>query len=209
MRKSWLWLGGGVLVMWLGWTVLMSLPQIVLGYLGMPWRVVSAASVDEVTISPSRAIPVGGAPGMQVTLVHENGGEKVYAVIFKKGDEVLSGLTDFAIQNHVGDAHFTGIGAVSGATTGWLDLSAKVYRGTVTKEQVEVLSLTGDIATFQGKPVVHGHVVLGRRDGSTVGGHLWEAKVNPTLEVFVTVDERALPKRLDDESGMKVIDAKP
>ncbi len=158
------------------------------------------------TIPPTRPVPVGKAPGMRVKLVQDTAGEKVYAVIFRKGDEVLSGLTDFALQYHVGDAHFTGIGAVSGATVGWLDLSRKVYHRIPVNQQVEVLSMIGDVATFNGRPVVHAHLVLGKQDGSTVGGHLWEAIVNPTLEVFVTVNTVALEKVPDDESGMKVID---
>ena len=158
------------------------------------------------TIQPTRPVPVGKAPGMRVKLVQDTAGEKVYAVIFRKGDEVLSGLTDFALQYHVGDAHFTGIGAVSGATVGWLDLGRKVYHRIPVNQQVEVLSMIGDVATFNGRPVVHAHLVLGKQDGSTVGGHLWEAIVNPTLEVFVTVDAVPLQKTPDDESGMKVID---
>jgi predicted DNA-binding protein with PD1-like motif len=47
--------------------------------------------------------------------------------------------------------------------------------------------MIGDIATFDGRPVVT-HVVLGRSDGSTVGGHVFELNVNPTLEVFVTTN---------------------
>jgi predicted DNA-binding protein with PD1-like motif len=160
------------------------------------------------TISPSRPIPTGKAPGMRVKLVSDTAGEKVYAVIFRKGDEVLSGLTDFAIQYHVGAAHFTGIGAVSSATVGWLNLPKKMYNAIHVDQQVEVLSMIGDVALYNGKPVVHAHLVLGKSDGSTVGGHLWEANVNPTLEVFVSVDPVPLQKKLDDESGMKVIDPK-
>lgn len=157
-------------------------------------------------ISPSRPVPTGKAPGMQIKLVKDTPDEKVYAVIFHRGDEVLSGLTDFAIQNKVQDAHFTGIGAVSGATLGWLDLPKKSYHRIAVTEQVEVLSLIGDVATFNGKPVVHMHAVLGRSDGSTVGGHVWELNVNPTLEVFMTVNSTPLKKRPDDASGMKFID---
>jgi predicted DNA-binding protein with PD1-like motif len=73
-------------------------------------------------------------------------------------------------------------------------------------EQVEVLSMIGDIALWNGKPVVHTHVVLGHRDGSTVGGHVWELHPNPTLEVFVTANTTPLKKRADDASGMKLID---
>ena len=160
----------------------------------------------EETILLTRPIPVGLAPGMQVKLLKNTKDEAVYAVVFQRGDEALSGLTDVAINYGVGDAHFTGIGAVSGATVGWLDLQRKLYHAIPAREQVEVLLLIGDVATFNGKPIVHGHLVLGRRDGSTVGGHMWELKVNPTLEVFVTVNKTVLKKKLDESSGMKVID---
>jgi predicted DNA-binding protein with PD1-like motif len=143
---------------------------------------------------------------MQVKVVKDTPEEKVYVVVFLKGDEALSGLTDFAMKYKIGDAHFTGIGAVSRATTGWIDLDKKLYRPTVTDQQVEVLSLTGDIAAFNGKPVVHMHAVLGRSDGTTVGGHVWELNVNPTLEVFVTANTTPLAKRPDNESGLKLID---
>ena len=157
-------------------------------------------------ISPSRPVPTGRAPGMQVKLVKDTPGEKVYAVIFRKGDEALSGLTDFAIEHKVEDAHFTGIGAVSGATLAWLDAPKKMYRRISVAQQAEVLSLIGDVATFNGKPVVHMHAVLGRSDGSTVGGHVFELHVHPTLEVFMTVNTTVLKKRPDDASGMKLID---
>ena len=157
-------------------------------------------------INPARPIPTGKAPGMQVKLVKDTPEEKIYAIVFLKGDEVLSGLTDFAIKNKVTDAHFTGIGAISSATTAWLDLDRKMYHPTVTSEQVEVLSLIGDIAAFNGKPVVHMHAILGRRDGTTVGGHVWELNANPTVEVFLTANTTPLGKRPYPNSGLKLID---
>ena len=73
-------------------------------------------------------------------------------------------------------------------------------------EQVEVVSLIGDIATFNDKPVVHMHAVLGKTNGTTVGGLVFELHVNPTLEVFLTANTTPLKKKPDDASGMKVID---
>jgi predicted DNA-binding protein with PD1-like motif len=143
---------------------------------------------------------------MKVKLVMDTPQQKVYAVVFYKGDEALSGLTDFAIKYGVGDAHFTGIGAVRSATVAWLDAPNKIYHRIAVPEQAEVLSLIGDVATFNGKPVVHMHGVLGRSDGTTTGGHVFELNVNPTLEVFVTVNSTPLKKRPDEASGMKVID---
>lgn len=168
--------------------------------------VASAQQAGEQTISPARPIPPGKAPGMEVKLLKDSPDEKVYTVVFHKGDEALSGLVDFAQRYKVGDAHFTAIGAVSSATLGWLDLSQKLYVAIPVKEQVEVASLVGDIATFQNKPVVHMHCVLAKRTGETVGGHIWELHVDPTLEVFVTVNRTPLEKRPDAASGMKFID---
>ncbi len=159
-------------------------------------------------ISPSRPVPTGKAPGMEAKLVKDTPEEKIYAVIFHKGDEALSGLTDFAIEHKVQDAHFTAIGAVSSATLAWLDVQKKIYHRIDVAQQTEVLSLIGDVATFNGKPVVHMHAILGRQDGSTIGGHVFELNVNPTLEVFVTVNTMPLKKRPDDASGMKLIDPK-
>lgn len=156
-------------------------------------------------IAPTRPVLTGQAPHMQVKLVHEAAGERVYAVIFSKGDEVVGGLTDFAKQYHVGDAHLTAIGAISSALTAWFDLDRKMYHPLPVNQQVEVLSMIGDIATFQGRPILHAHVVLGKSDGTTVGGHLFEAHVNPTLEVFVTAYDTPLAKR-DDSSGLRLID---
>lgn len=161
---------------------------------------------EDLYISPSRPVPTGKAPGMHAKLVKDTPEEKVYAVIFSKGDEVLSGLTDFAIQHKIEDAHFTAIGAVSGGTLAWLDLEKKIYHRIPVTEQVEVLSLVGDVATFNGKPIVHMHAVLGKPNGSTIGGHVFELNVNPTLEVFMTVNTTPLRKKPDEASGMKVID---
>jgi uncharacterized protein len=161
---------------------------------------------DDSLISPSRPVPVGKAPHMQAKLVKDSAEEKVYSIIFYKADEAMSGLTDFVIQHKIEDAHFTGIGAISSATLAWLEPTKKIYHRIPVSEQAEVLSLIGDVATFNGKPIVHMHAVLGKSNGTPVGGHVFELNVNPTLEVFMTVNSTPLKKRPDDESGMKLID---
>ena len=172
----------------------------------VPMMAQTGATPDDNYISPSRPVPTGKAPGMKAKLVKDTPEEKIYAIVFQPGDEAFSGLTDFAIANHVGDAHLTAIGAVSSATVGWFDLTKKMYRRIPVTEQTEVLSLIGDIATLNGKPVVHVHTVLGKQDGSTVGGHVFELNVNPTLEVFLTVNSTPLQKKSNGASGLTLID---
>jgi predicted DNA-binding protein with PD1-like motif len=146
------------------------------------------------------------APAMQAKLVKNLSDEQVYSIIFYEGDEVMSGLTDFAIAHKISDAHFTAIGAVSGATLAWLDIPKKMYRRIAVKQQVEVVSLIGDIAVFKAVPVIHMHAVLCKTNGSTIGGHVFELTSNPTVEVFLTVNTTVLKKKADDASGMKLID---
>jgi hypothetical protein len=62
-------------------------------------------------VAPSEAIPRGSAPRMQVQLLSRGEQTQQYAVIFYQGDEVFSGLQEFAEKYHDMSAHFTAIGA--------------------------------------------------------------------------------------------------
>lgn len=133
-------------------------------------------------------------------------GQKTFAVILDKGDEVVAGLTAFATAQKLGAAHFTAIGAFSEVTLGYFDRGRKDYKKMPLKEQVEVLSLIGDIALDGEAPKVHAHVVVGLADGAARGGHLLEARVWPTLEVILVESPRFLRKRHDPETGLALID---
>src|ERR1700730_16649213 len=151
-------------------------------------------------VAPSEAVPRGKAPKMQVQLLNPGDPTKQYAVIFYQGDEALSGLLDFAEKYHVTSAHFTAIGAVNGATLGWFDPQRKMYKKIPIQGQHEVIGMSGDIALFQGKPVVHTHMVVGSPDGTTRAGHVLAAYVSPTLEVMVAVDPVTMQKRFDPDT---------
>jgi uncharacterized protein len=164
------------------------------------------AGQDEAYVSPSAPVATGKAPGMKVRLLSENGGAKHYAIILAKGDEVMSGLTDFARQNKVTSASFTAIGAFSHATVAWFDDGRKEFKLIPIKQQVELVSMIGDIALVNDQPAVHTHVALASSDGTVRGGHVINAFVFPTLELFMTVYPTALHKQLDDATGLKLID---
>jgi uncharacterized protein len=142
---------------------------------------------------------------MKAKLIH-SGEQKTYALIFDKDDEVIAGLTSFAKQQGLGASHFTAIGAFSDLTLGYFNRDKKDYDKIPVKEQVEALSVMGDIALNKGEPKIHAHVVVGKRDGSTLGGHLVQAHVWPTLEVVLTESPRHLRRRTDEETGLALIE---
>lgn len=63
-----------------------------------------------------------------------------------------------------------------------------------------------NIAEGQDGPVLHAHVVLGLKDGTTRGGHLLEGRVFPTLEAVVTENPARLRKVLHPDLGSALID---
>src|SRR6266446_4309134 len=160
---------------------------------------------DEQYLSPSASVPTRKAPGMKVRLLSENGGVKNYAIVLAKGDEVMSGLTDFARQNKVASASFTAIGAFSHATVAWFDEARKEFKLIPIEQQVELVSMIGDIALVNDQPAVHTHVSVASSDG-TVGGHVINAFVFPTLELFMTVYPTPVHKETDEATGPKLID---
>ncbi len=143
---------------------------------------------------------------MNSKLLHDSGGQKTFALIFETGDEVMSNLKAFARSKDLSSSHFTAIGAFQDVTLGYFDWRQKDYKKIPIRDQVEVVSLVGDISEGeQGSPEVHAHVVLGKSDGTALGGHLLEAHVRPTLEVMLVESPAHLKRRHDPESGLALI----
>ncbi|MGH2921617.1 MAG: PPC domain-containing DNA-binding protein [Gaiellaceae bacterium] len=141
---------------------------------------------------------------MRAKLLHEDG-ERTYALVFDKGDEVVAELEAFAREHEIAAARFTAIGAFSDVNLGYFDREQKDYLEIPLVEQVEVLSLLGDVAEKDGEPKVHAHVVIGGRDGDARGGHLLAAHVWPTLEVILDESPEHLRRRVDEETGLPLI----
>jgi uncharacterized protein len=131
---------------------------------------------------------------------------KTFILIFEIGDELAEGLLQFAKEQKLSAASFKAVGALSSVRLGWFSWGSKKYEPSVTlDEQVELLSLIGDVALKDGEPVVHAHAVIGRQDGTAHGGHLLEAHIRPTCEVVLTESPTHLQKFIDPNSGLALI----
>lgn len=142
---------------------------------------------------------------MQSKLLHNADGQRTFAVILATGNEVMACLKDFVTRERITAAQISAIGALSDVVLEYFDWEKKDYKKIPLREQVEVASLLGDVAEADGKPAIHLHIVVGRRDGSAMAGHLGEAHVRPTLEVILTESPAHLRKRHDPESGLALI----
>jgi predicted DNA-binding protein with PD1-like motif len=143
---------------------------------------------------------------VQSKLLHESGDARTYALVLDTGDEAMAALAAFADAEDLDAADFTAIGAFSRAVVGYFDLGRKDYDPIAVDEQVEVLSIVGHVTREPGGRNVHAHAVLGKRDGTAVGGHLLEGHVRPTLEVVLTESPAHLRRTKDAETGLPLID---
>ncbi|HEU5193990.1 MAG TPA: PPC domain-containing DNA-binding protein [Methylomirabilota bacterium] len=133
---------------------------------------------------------------------------RTYLLVFRTGQEVMKGLLGFAREHGVMAGQITGIGALSDAVIGYFDPATKAYLKRREEGQQELLSLTGNVARYDGAPFYHIHVALGRRDGGAGGGHLFEATVRPTVEVVVTTYAKAMRRQMDSDWGLPLLAAR-
>ncbi|HEY4253301.1 MAG TPA: PPC domain-containing DNA-binding protein [Roseomonas sp.] len=140
--------------------------------------------------------------------IHAAEGRRSFVIILDEGEEAMASLQAFARAERVGAARVTAIGAFAEAELAFWDIDRKTYLRHPVTEQTEVVSLLGDIVEDeQGVPALHLHAVLGRRDGSTLGGHFMTGQVRPTLEVMVDEAPTHLRRRFDPRLGLATIRA--
>jgi predicted DNA-binding protein with PD1-like motif len=135
------------------------------------------------------------APGMRVTDLGKGG--RTFRLNFTKGDELLSGMTEFAEKNKIKNGHFVGLGAIDKGILGWTDTE----RGNGQKmipvnEEAEIISFNGSISSnAQGLATVHAHGAVSLQNGSVVGGHIFEMHVSIIAEIWVSEEEAPEPAK--------------
>ncbi|SDH75716.1 PPC domain-containing DNA-binding protein [Mucilaginibacter sp. P25] len=164
-----------------------------------------AASAQEYVSLTNPAKP-GRAPGAKVKLLSMNGETRTYLLVLATGDEVTSGIEEFAQKYQVKNAHYTAFGDATSAKFGWFDKDRKMFKLANVSEPSEVTGLVGDISLYNGKPFAHSHASVATSDGICHGGHLLELNVGPTFEFYITVEPTAVYKKISPEFNALVVD---
>jgi len=127
-----------------------------------------------------------------------------YIVRLDSGEPVIETLTDFLKAEVIQFADVSAAGAVESACLGYFDPVTPAYVFRDFQEQLEVVSFQGVATLKDGEPFLHLHGVFGRRDFSTVGGHIKEARVRPTLEVWLRTETIAVRRTPSPASGLDI-----
>ena len=138
---------------------------------------------------------------MNIIASHEN-----HIVLnFARGEELLETLLEFCKEKNIIGATLTGLGAGDSMTLAYYNLATKSYERHEIAEEVEILSLTGNLGALNGKNMLHIHGVFGRRDLSTFGGHIFSLRVSGACEIHLTTLDVPLHRLHDEATGLNLL----
>lgn len=124
----------------------------------------------------------------------------------EKGEEIISSITRFAKENNIIAAHIHAIGAVSAVELGFYHLNKKEYRFKRINKNLEIASMTGNIALFENEQTIHAHGIFSDENFVCLGGHVTNATVSATCEVYLTNFNSPLVRKENHEIGLKLLD---
>ncbi len=119
-----------------------------------------------------------------------------------KGEEILASLHAVCAEYGVRAASITGIGAVKGTTIGMYDMETGRYSTLPLPGFMELTNLSGNVSALDGETYLHIHVTLADENGHAFGGHLKEAFIGATAEIFFTVYDTNIDRARDDATGL-------
>ena len=128
-----------------------------------------------------------------------------YQVRLEIGDELMDSLTRLARAESISYAAVSGLGAVRRIVLGYYQPRISDYERHDLTDQMELLSLIGNIAQRDGKPALHIHAALARQDLTVIGGHVFEAEAQPTMEIWVRPDDATVQRLYNEETHLALM----
>ncbi|MDZ7726120.1 MAG: DUF296 domain-containing protein [Candidatus Campbellbacteria bacterium] len=131
-----------------------------------------------------------------------------FILILERGEELHSTLEKFARENELSGAWISGLGATDDLAIGLYNFEDREYVWKEYKEPLEILNLTGNLSIVEEESVWHIHGTFSNKELSAIGGHVKRLVVSVTCELHITPTDSSLTRRLDEETGLKLLDEK-
>ena len=122
------------------------------------------------------------------------------------GDEILSAVRAVCEKEKVRLASVTGLGAVSRAVVGLYRVSEREYVKNTFEQDMELVSLIGNVSQKDGEVYLHLHASFADAKGQVIGGHLNEAVISVTGEIWIDPADGCIGRRVDEKTGLNVWD---
>ena len=117
----------------------------------------------------------------------------VVAVRLDPGEEIIASVLKIAKDEDIRFAEISAIGAVGRAAFGLYDLEEQKYHSLTFVQPLELVSLNGNLSRKDEK-------------GAVIGGHLNEAVISATCEMFIKIFDIDMGRRISEQTGLNIFD---
>lgn len=147
-------------------------------------------------------------------MIYKRFGDKLVIRLIK-GDKLVESVRNILEKENIKAGFLTGIGATDNLDLGLFDPKTKDYKIKKYKEDLEIANLCGNISNKDGKLYTHLHITCGKAktnaltggiSGDAIAGHLNEAVISLTAEIFVTIIDGDINRKFDEELGLNLIE---
>ena len=121
-------------------------------------------------------------------------------------EKIVECLKDFCLKNNIKTGSVTGIGAIKSITLGCFNPDSKAYFERTILGVMELTSLVGNISRKDNLPYIHLHGNASKEDFSVIGGHLVEAVISATCEIWISESEGEINRKFLDKIGLNIYD---
>ncbi|MCE5192431.1 MAG: PPC domain-containing DNA-binding protein [Candidatus Cryosericum sp.] len=128
------------------------------------------------------------------------------ALRVNRGEEIISCVKTVCEKEQVHFGSISGIGAVDHVVVGLYHVADKRYESNTFDGEMEVTSLLGNATEKEGQVYLHFHAAFAKEDGQVVGGHLNEARVSGTAEIFIHTAPGSIDRKADPVTGLNLFD---
>ncbi len=129
----------------------------------------------------------------------------VHILRIDRGEEIVKAVNDFCQREHITLGFLSGLGAIDHAKLGLYSLEKHEYLVNEFDGEYEIVNLVGNVTTKEGVPYVHMHMMISDETGAVFGGHLTEARVAVTCEIFLHTVAGTVEREVDPAIGINMM----
>ena len=128
-----------------------------------------------------------------------------YVLKVEVDKDVMDELKVFCREQKIEAASFFGIGAAKEIGIAWYNIHDKEYKKREIQQELEIISLLGNVAVGNGEVIVHAHGSFSDENMQLIGGHVNKLIVSAECEIVLQKLEGKIEKTYDEETGLNLM----
>ncbi|MBW7571786.1 PPC domain-containing DNA-binding protein [Caproiciproducens faecalis] len=138
-------------------------------------------------------------------MMYRTFGDTIVARI-DRGEEIVQSIKTICEKENVKLASISALGAVDHVVVGLYRVEEKKYCSNTFDGEMEMTALVGNVTEKDGESYLHLHASFADEKGRAFGGHLSEAVISGTCEMFIHTLKGSVGRKPDEVTGLNLFD---